>query len=75
MANVTERETVTALLRLEEGLQRVLLQPPATRAEQAAWRDTITSLLLESACGRLFLSRLRAARIAAEQGHEERLAG
>ena len=69
----THRETVAALLRIQADLQRTLLRQRETDNEREAWCNAVSTLLLESARGRLFLSRLQPAQPA--KGEPERLAG
>ncbi|HVA22896.1 MAG TPA: hypothetical protein VMW62_00720 [Chloroflexota bacterium] len=58
-AQSTQRDAVAALLRVQSDLRRTLLQQPEAAGELETWRNAISMLLLESARGRLFLSRLQ----------------
>lgn len=56
-----EREAALALLRIKADLRQTLLRRPEGPDQTLAWSSGISSLLIEAARGRLYLSRLREA--------------
>lgn len=65
MVSATERDAVAALLHIQMDLSRTLRQQPRSPAERLAWRDAISTMLIEAARGRVYLADMQARRKAA----------
>jgi hypothetical protein len=66
LTDASERETVAALLRIQVELSRTLRQRPQTAEERRVWRSAISTMLIEVAQGRLFLSEVQERRRVSE---------
>ncbi len=71
LTEAKERDTVAALLHIQVELSRTLRQRPETLGERRAWRSAISTMLIEAARGRVYLSELQDRRRTATAFPEE----